>query len=112
MEIDKSYIQFLGTLANEKRLKILLTLREKNMSVSDLIKKTNLNQTTISHNLKRLQICGFVSFDQKGKFRIYSVNNDTIKPLIEIMEKHTNKYCCKVVRDKNISNRYKSKNIK
>ncbi len=107
-----AYNQFLGTLANEKRVKLLLALKEKDMSVSDLIKKLNMNQTTISHNLKRLQICGFVKVKQNGKFRIYSITKETIKPLIELIEKHMKKYCCHVISDKSISNKYRSNKLK
>lgn len=108
----QAYIQFLGTIANEKRLNIILALKEKEMNVSDLIKKLNMNQTTISHNLKRLQICGFVTCKQEGKFRIYSITKETIKPLIELIEKHMTKYCCNVIKDKSISNKYKSSSLK
>jgi len=106
-----AYTQFLGTLANVNRVKLLLALKDKDLSVSELIKKLNMNQTTISHNLKRLQICGFVDVEQKGKFRIYSINHKTIEPLLELMERHMVKYCCHVVNDKNISKKYKSSNL-
>jgi len=107
-----AYNQFLGTLANENRVDILLTLKECPMNVSELVTKLNVNQTTLSHNLKRLQICGFVSVEQKGKFREYSVNKETIKPLLELIEKHMKKYCCHVIDDSNISEDFKTKKIK
>lgn len=110
--INKTYIQFLGTLANENRIEILLALRKKPMNVSELISELKMQQTTISHNLKRLQICGFVTVQQKGKFREYSVNKETIKPLIELIEKHMKKHCEHVVKDKSISQKYKSKRLK
>jgi ArsR family transcriptional regulator len=109
--MKEEYIQFLGTLAHENRINILLALKEKTMNVSELIKTLNLNQTTISHNLKRLQICGFVHVKQNGKYREYSVNKETIKPLIALIEKHMKKYCCHVISDKTISKKYKTKKL-
>lgn len=110
--LNQTYIQFLGTLSNENRIQILLALKKKDMNVSEIMEDLDMMQTTVSHNLKRLQICGFVTVKQEGKFRIYSVNKETIKPLIELIEKHMNKYCCHIINDKNISNKYKTKKLK
>jgi DNA-binding transcriptional ArsR family regulator len=110
--IEKTYRQFLGTLANENRIEIILALKKKSMNVSELMEELKMQQTTISHNLKRLQICGFVSFKQEGKFRKYSVNRETIIPLIELIEKHMNQYCCHIVEDDNISKKYKTTRLK
>ena len=110
--IEKTYVQFLGTLANENRIEIILALNKKDLNVSEIVEELDMQQTTVSHNLKRLQICGFVNVKQKGKFRIYSVNKETIKPLIELIEKHMNKYCCHIIVNKTISNKYKTKNLK
>ena len=110
--INKTYTQFLGTLANENRIELLLALKKKSMNVTELMKETGMTQTTVSHNLKRLQICGFVTVKQEGKFRVYFVNKETIKPLIELIEKHMNKYCCHIIEDDKISSKYKTKRLK
>ena len=109
--ISKTYTQFLGTLANENRIQLLLALKKKPMNVSELMKETGMNQTTVSHNLKRLQLCGFVSVKQEGKFRNYSVNKETIKPLIELIEKHMKTHCIHIVEDNKVSSKYKTKRL-
>ena len=89
----KPYELFFGTLANEQRLAIINVLRDSPKNVSQICRELKFNQTTVSHNLKRLKTCGFVFSKKNGKERIYSLNKDTIKPLMEIIDKHTDKFC-------------------
>ncbi|MDY6789353.1 MAG: BlaI/MecI/CopY family transcriptional regulator, partial [Candidatus Nanohaloarchaea archaeon] len=53
----------------------------------------DLNQSTVSQNLKRLESCGFVDREKNGKERIYSINSDTIEPLMDLIEEHVENYC-------------------
>ena len=50
-------------------------------------------RSKVSHALKSLLDCGFVEVEKKGRERIYSLNKDTIVPLLNIVEKHVKKYC-------------------
>jgi DNA-binding transcriptional ArsR family regulator len=97
--INKSYQRFFKTLANENRLKIVsFLLREQAQSVSEIVKGTRLEQTLVSHNLKRLLECHFVEVERVGKERVYSLNRGTIEPLLSLMNQHVNTYCanCKL----------------
>ncbi|MBI2649703.1 winged helix-turn-helix transcriptional regulator [Candidatus Woesearchaeota archaeon] len=89
----KPYELFFKTLANEQRLKIINLLRKCPKNVTQICKELNFNQTTVSHNLKKLKTCGFVFNKKNGKERIYSINKTTIKPLMELIDKHTDKFC-------------------
>lgn len=92
--INNSYKRFFRTLANENRLTIIHFLAQNGpQNVSEIIKRTNLEQTAISHNLRRLLACHFVSMQQNGKERIYTLNSDTIKPLLTLMDKHVKRFC-------------------
>ena len=91
--LKKPYELFFGTLANEQRLKIINLLRKGPKNVTQICKDLNFNQTTVSHNLRRLKACSFVFVKRNGKERIYSLNKETIKPLMELIDKHTNKFC-------------------
>lgn len=62
-------------------------------NVSEILEGTRLEQTLVSHNLKRLLDCHFVEVKQNGKERVYSLNRKTIKPLLKLMDKHVNTYC-------------------
>jgi len=94
--LEEAYMIFLETLSNENRLGILLLLQKRPQNVTEICQSIGLNQTTVSHNLSRLEKCGFVQVEQEGKYRIYSVNKETITPLLKLMNQHMNKYCKKL----------------
>lgn len=91
------YNIFFGSLANPNRLQIIIALRQGAMNVTEICDKLRFEQTMVSHNLKRLELCGMVFAEQKGKNRYYSLNNKTIKPLMELIDKHTHQYCRHIV---------------
>ena len=87
------YKLFFSTLGNKTRLEILFSLREGKKNVSNITRELGCDQTTVSHNLKRLTRCGFVRFEKMGKERFYSINEETIHKIFRIIDKHTNMYC-------------------
>ncbi|MBI2107131.1 winged helix-turn-helix transcriptional regulator [Candidatus Woesearchaeota archaeon] len=95
--INRAYKIFFGTLDNEKRLEIINMLRKGPKCVSDLCKDLKFNQTTVSHNLKRLEKCGFVFMSKKGKQRIYTLSQKTIKPLMNLIDEHMHEFCEKII---------------
>lgn len=96
--LNQTYKLFFGTLTNSNRFAVINCLLNGPCNVSNICKKTEINQTTLSHNLRRLEKCGFVTAKQNGKERIYSLNEQTIKPLLKLMDKHINTYCVDCVR--------------
>lgn len=94
---DAVYRMFFGTLANESRLQIVNVLRDKKMCVNDICEKTGFEQSMVSHNLKILEHHGMVFKEKEGKFRFYSVNEKTIKPLLKLIDEHMKQYCCKIM---------------
>jgi len=89
-----AYNIFFETIGNKTRLKILEVLQEKPRSVSEICRSLKEEQSKISHNLKCLTDCHFLDVEQKGKQRIYSLNKDTIMPLMKLVSDHVKKYCC------------------
>ncbi len=94
--LDSIYKEFFKTLGNQQRLEIIFCLLEGNKNVSEIVKHLDAEQSTVSHNLKRLLTCSFVKLEKNGKERIYSVNKKTIAPLFELIKKHANDYCKKI----------------
>jgi len=92
-ELRQPYKTFFGTLANQCRLDIIEALKDAPMNVTQIAKISKLNQSTVSHNLQRLQTCGFVFVERRGKEKIYGLNKDTIKPLLLLMKTHMKNYC-------------------
>ena len=97
-ELYDSYKIFFGTLVSEPRLKIINCLRKKKRNVSELMAELKMDQTAVSHNLARLRRCGFVIAERDGKFVQYKLNNKTINPLMDIIEKHMARHCVHILR--------------
>ncbi len=83
---------FLKTLSNETRLLVLESLRSNPKSVGEIRAELGFEQSRVSHGLKCLHNCGFVDVEKEGKRRIYSLNNRTIIPLFDIIDRHITKY--------------------
>ncbi len=52
---------FFSTLANPTRIAILERLQDTPLNISGLETLLNLEQSTVSHNLKLLEKCNFIS---------------------------------------------------
>jgi len=88
-----SYDLFFETIAVKARMEILCLLKDGAMSVSQICESIGQEQSRVSHNLKKLVECHVLEVEQKGKQRIYSVNKDTVIPILDLVEKHVEKYC-------------------
>lgn len=89
----KSYNDFFQTLANPTNQFVIQELLKKPMNVTELVEKTKLEQSKISHSLKRLYECKVVDVKREGKQRIYSLNKETIMPILQIVDKHAKEMC-------------------
>lgn len=99
-KLFKSYKLFFSTLNSKDRLLIINYLRNKSKTVNNIQKELKLEQTRVSHNLRRLRRCGFVEVKQKGKYRFYSLNKQTINPLMDIIDNHMKKFCINIISQK------------
>jgi len=88
-----SYNYFFKVFSNALRIRIIELLRVKSRSVSEICSELNEEQSKVSHNLYLLMRCHVVTVQKKGKNRIYSLNKSTIKPLLDLVEKHVSSYC-------------------
>lgn len=93
-----AYHVFFKNLANPVKTQIITLLKEKSMTVSELVEKTKFEQSKVSHALANLRFCNLVNVKQKGKTRIYSLNRKTIIPILKVIDKHRACYCpgCKL----------------
>ena len=90
-----SYDNFFSNFANKTKFRMIMLLKDKPMSVNDLAKAMNEEQSKISHNLTKLSQCNILTAKQNGKKRIYSLNKETILPMLEIIDRHEKKFCGK-----------------
>jgi len=84
---------FFAVLANPTRLAIVDLLRDGSKSVLEIAESLKAEQSMISHNLKSLEGCRFVFSKKSGKQRFYSLNLETMEPLMETFNFHAKKYC-------------------
>ena len=61
-------------------------------SVMEISKELKYEQSRVSHNLKRLECCGFIILKLKGKQHIYSIDRSYIKPIMLKIDKYMDKY--------------------
>jgi len=94
----KSYNLFFETIASKIRLRILELLQRKPMSVNEICSELNEEQSKISHNLKKMVDCHILDVKKEGKKRIYSLNKDTIVPLMDLVDTHVSKYCQEICK--------------
>ena len=63
------------------------------MSVNELSEAIKEEQSKISHNLTKLAKCSILKVKKEGKKRIYSLNKETITPLLNLVKKHVETNC-------------------
>lgn len=68
--------------SDETRLKILSALALSPMCVSDLSKQLNINQTTISHQLRSLKNYNLVLDKRIGKSVVYSLGTEFVSSVM------------------------------
>jgi len=90
--MDNLHRLFFKAFSNYTRLEIIQLLRKKPLTVSEICDKTGFEQSRVSHNLKCLEHCGFVKFTSDGNFRKYELDTETIIPIVDLFEKHIQKY--------------------
>ena len=84
---------FFSTLANPTRLAILEKLRDGPMNVTGLADSLRQEQSMVSHNLRPLEYCAFVYSERRGKEKIYTLNQETIGALFDVLESHAKRFC-------------------
>ena len=79
-------------LSNLYRVSILDALRTGPKNVGEISENLGLEQTVVSHNLKCLTFCGLVNRETVGKTRVYSLNRDTVEPILKVGDRHISRY--------------------
>lgn len=77
--MDKIY----KALAEINRRKIVFWLGLGELNVTDIVKKLDLSQATISNHLSILRKAGLVTFQIKGKERIYKLNLERAEQFVK-----------------------------
>ena len=93
----ESWKFFADVLSNRTRFDIVMLLRQEGeLNVSEICQKLGYEQSRVSHNLKCLLNCGFVEVEQRGKKRVYRMN-ETASRILEALETYMEEYQRKLV---------------
>ena len=81
-EILEGVVCFFSVFADYTRVKILTALAISELCVTDISRILQINQTTVSHQLRFLKSAGMVKSVRQGKIVFYSLTNDAINDVI------------------------------
>jgi DNA-binding transcriptional ArsR family regulator len=75
-------LALLKCIADETRFKILITLKDGERCVCDIIKELEVEQSLISHHLRALRRCGLVKSVREGRKIRYKLVDQSIAELL------------------------------
>ena len=81
-EILEGVVCFFSVFADYTRVKILSALAISELCVTDLSRILEINQTTVSHQLRYLRSAGIVKSVRQGKIIFYSLADDSINDVL------------------------------
>ena len=84
-ELYEIHAEMCKVFSNPTRLEILNLLRNKEMSVTELIEKTKLSQANISQHLSIMKSKGIVASNRKGKKIYFKLTNPKIIKAFDII---------------------------
>ena len=81
-DILEGVVCFFSVFSDYTRVKIISALAISELCVTDLSRILNINQTTVSHQLRFLKSAGMVKSVRQGKIVFYSLTNEAINDVI------------------------------
>ena len=81
-DILEGVVCFFSVFADYTRVKILSALAISELCVTDLSRVLQINQTTVSHQLRYLKSAGIVKSVRQGKIVFYSLADDNINDVL------------------------------
>ena len=108
----KLYKLFFKAFSNRTRFEIIQVLKEGPRNVKEISRSLKFEQSRVSHNLKCLEDCGFVTFECQGKNKVYSLDKEYILPIVKKIDVHLEKYSerlrwCGILKDEEYTGRKK-----
>ena len=79
--------RLLRSMSNDRRLRILMLLRSREMAVGEIAKQVNLSQSALSQHLAILRSDGLVNTRRHAQSIFYSLASDKALTLLESVER-------------------------
>ena len=77
--------EFCKAMGNATRLEIMHTLRERAMTVSELMERTGCTQSAVSRHLAVLRSVGVVTGDRHGNEIFYQLTDEKISEVCDLV---------------------------
>lgn len=87
---------FLSCIAEPARHQILEALRAGPATVGHVVATTGLTQSNVSHHLRMLRDCGFVTFERNGRHSHYDLADPIVGELLAVIERARARLTCDV----------------
>ena len=87
-----AYHKFFTALGNDTRFAIVSLLRNGAKTVQEIQNELRIEQSLVSHNMRCLLDCGFVTVARSGKNRVYQLERETVVPLLDDIDGHLKKF--------------------
>lgn len=81
-EVLDGLVCFFSVFADSTRVRILSALAISELCVTDISRVLDINQTTVSHQLRYLKNLGIVSCSRLGKVIFYSLKNEIVNDVL------------------------------
>ena len=81
-DVLEGIVCFFSVFSDYTRVKILSALAISELCVTDMSRLLEINQTTVSHQLRLLKNVGIVKSVRCGKVIFYSLKNDTVNDVL------------------------------
>jgi len=72
------YVGTLNLLGDESRIRLCALLRDRELTVTDLVRVTGISQSRVSTHLARLREAGFVRDRREGQHAYYALSGDAL----------------------------------
>jgi ArsR family transcriptional regulator, lead/cadmium/zinc/bismuth-responsive transcriptional repressor len=87
-EMVQDLADFLKVFGDPTRVRILFLLRGRELCVHDICAVLDMQQATISHQLKTLRQARLVRHRKEGKMVFYTINDNHIDALLKVALEH------------------------
>ena len=85
---EKDIAEFFKLFSNDGRLKIISSLATDNLTVNEIVEKTQLSQSLVSQQLKLLKNARILTNEKIGKTVTYSIYDRRILHLLKDVAEH------------------------
>ncbi|CDR30948.1 Transcriptional repressor smtB homolog [Acholeplasma oculi] len=76
------------TISDPTRIKIIYALKNKELSVNEIVDKLEMTQSAVSHQLKTLRDVNLVTFQKKGKEVYYKLADNHVYMIFDQAIEH------------------------